>query len=94
MVRAGGVIRRCFRASKHVRWIVLVFGTEPRASRIESEVAGVAQLEEILKAGLFFMPYDTAFVAAIYEFFVFEPNPCITPIRSGEEKTWDERIFC
>ena len=48
------------------------------------------QLEEVSSTGLFFMPNDAIFVATIREFFVFEPNSSVTPIRSGEEKAWDE----
>ena len=51
------------------------------------------QLEEVSSTGLFFMPNDAIFVARIREFFVFEPNSSVTPIRSGEEKAWDEWLF-
>lgn len=68
-IGVGGVARWDFKTCEHVRRNVIVSWTEPRTSCVETETAEVAQLEKIPSTGLFFMPNDATFVAAICKFF-------------------------
>ena len=86
-VRVGGGARWDLGACKHIRRIVVISKTKPRASCVEAEAVGIAQLEEVTSTGPFFMPNDATSVATICKLFVFETDLGVTSIRSREEKT-------